>query len=897
MCNLKILHDMKRIIRIMGLCALVALAATSCKKEAQTTSSFKATLTQPTSDAKTGINNNLQLVWNEGDQIKVFDNNGEEYIFTTSDNGTTTATFTGTELDASASYVAFYPAENASIDGNIIKLGINANQTYAPNSFAAGTYPMVAKSEAGNLAFTFTSDCGLLAIPVKGSGSIGSIELTGKADEDLAGQLQYTIGGDFNYYDSSSKKVTLNCGGVGLGTDPKVFYFVLPSGVLHSGFTAVLKDIMGNELGTLSTDNINTIEDQTVRMMPAVTVGQTGITFNVETPQASTINPSLCTLTGSVTYDPGVVLDEVGFYYGEAAKGQKDLPANLTHKVTLDYIPASGVAFSYTLTGLAENKAYQYCMYVKTGDNETYGALQNFSTPTFDPYIVPLTFEAKQDNVTVALYDPSEVNLEYSTDGGVTWNTYEGEITLAHAGDMVSFRGNNAKFNDKRILCYSPCYVYGNVMSLLDATNFATANTVTSSAFLSLFWDDYSSNKIYSHSTKDLVLPATNLANNCYNRMFKDCAYLTKAPTLPATTLAKGCYYKMFEGCSDLTAAPALPAPTLAEECYQYMFYGCSSLTTAPALPAETLADYCYNSMFYGCSSLTTAPALPATTLADYCYQSMFQNCTSLQTAPALPATTLVNRCYYSMFRDCIQLNSVTCLATSGINQYYSTANWLYGAASSGTFTKAAGASVETDITSWQRDTNGIPSGWTVETDYKFSVSPTKTVRFAPGNLLNGGNFADNQYDYGSLLEWAASFTTNYSGDWRALTSDEWNYLLTDRANASNLWGFANVVYSNGIILLPDGSSLSINTDHSAWDNNSIDNTTWSEMEANGAVFLPAAGYLDGSSPEDNGKKGYYWCSTSGGYVRFGSGSSFEAPTYYVGGGGRRSVRLVINVQ
>ena len=69
-------------------------------------------------------------------------------------------------------------------------------------------------------------------------------------------------------------------------------------------------------------------------------------------------------------------------------------------------------------------------------------------------------------------------------------------------------------------------------------------------------------------------------------------------------------------------------------------------------------------------------------------------------------------------------------------------------------------------------------------------------------------------------------------------------------------------------------------------------------METNGAVFLPAAGYIDGGSPEDTGKKGYYWCSTSGGYVRFGvSGSSFEAPTYYVGGGGRRSVRLVINVQ
>lgn len=179
-----------------------------------------------------------------------------------------------------------------------------------------------------------------------------------------------------------------------------------------------------------------------------------------------------------------------------------------------------------------------------------------------------------------------------------------------------------------------------------------------------------------------------------------------------------------------------------------------------------------------------------------------------------------------------------------------------------------------------------------------FSVSATQQVWFSQGNLLNTGNFADNQYAYGGLLQWAASYTTNYSGDWRALTSEEWNYLLTARTNASNLWGFANVEYSNGIILLPDGSSLSIDTDHSAWENNSIDNTTWSEMEANGAVFLPAAGYLDGSSPEDTGKKGYYWCSTSGGYMSFGkSGSSFEVPTCYVGGGGCRSVRLVINVQ
>jgi len=76
-----------------------------------------------------------------------------------------------------------------------------------------------------------------------------------------------------------------------------------------------------------------------------------------------------------------------------------------------------------------------------------------------------------------------------------------------------------------------------------------------------------------------------------------------------------------------LTSAPVLPATTLANYCYNNMFYNCSSLTTAPVLPATTLANYCYNSMFYNCSSLTTAPELPATTLANECYSYMFFNC------------------------------------------------------------------------------------------------------------------------------------------------------------------------------------------------------------------------------------------------------------------------------
>ena len=127
---------------------------------------------------------------------------------------------------------------------------------------------------------------------------------------------------------------------------------------------------------------------------------------------------------------------------------------------------------------------------------------------------------------------------------------------------------------------------------------------------------------------------------------------------------------ELFSGCQSLTQAPALPATTLAQYCYNYMFQYCSSLTQAPALPATTLAQYCYNQMFIYCSSLTKAPELPVTTLADGCYYQMFHGCTSLTVAPTLPATTLADSCYTQMFSYCTSLKRIKMNASSG--------NWGY---------------------------------------------------------------------------------------------------------------------------------------------------------------------------------------------------------------------------
>ena len=350
----------------------------------------------------------------------------------------------------------------------------------------------------------------------------------------------------------------------------------------------------------------------------------------------------------------------------------------------------------------------------------------------------PLTLEAKTAG-TIHIKKPT-VGMKYkkNDEGKVTISTTDDIDINVSAGDKVQFFGNGTDITSYSDDSHTTdiydgtaeCYIYGNIMSLVNESGFASATSVSANAFRNLFADN---RKLYNHPTKRLVLPATTLAENCYRNMFTTCRGLTVAPALPATTLADHCYAGMFYDCRNLNVAPALPATTLASYCYSDMFQDCTSLTVAPALPATmlknlcysgmflncssltvaptlsatSLADFCYQLMFKDCTSLTNAPALPATTLADYCYAGMFSGCTSLTNAPVLPAPTLASYCYKEMFFQCSSLNSVTCLATS--ISVSDISRWLYGVAANGTFTKAAG------VTSWQTGVSGIPSGWTVK--------------------------------------------------------------------------------------------------------------------------------------------------------------------------------------
>ena len=323
----------------------------------------------------------------------------------------------------------------------------------------------------------------------------------------------------------------------------------------------------------------------------------------------------------------------------------------------------------------------------------TYGGTKHVKSVTAvamtENHYKPLTMEAlSKGNIVVGISHEMEIGMKYAVNGGeknVIKTTTEIKVK---AGDKVEFYGNGTS-----IKCYGDIpkvtikgdaitKVYGNIMSLIDEENFATATSLQNEKYV--FAGLFEGNEDMTDAS-GLVLPARKLTEGCYMNMFCNCTALTKAPALPATTLAKNCYWGMFWNCYALTAAPALPATTLAKRCYKAMFSNCTALKEVPD------------------------DMLPATTLAEKCYEIMFANSTSLTKAPVLPAEALVKKCYYEMFNGCSNLTSVTCLARTGINTDESTEKWLKDVKPTGTFFKAASAM------DWTSDINGIPSGWAID--------------------------------------------------------------------------------------------------------------------------------------------------------------------------------------
>lgn len=362
---------MKKVTRILGLCALMALVTVSCKKNENTKGgvSFLASITQPTNGAKTHIGADNFLMWNENDAIKVYNTAGEAETFTTSDKDVTLATFNG-DITETETYYACYP-ENNTIDIANAKatLALSATQLYAKGGFADDTYPMVAIN-AGN-QFNFRSPFGVLCLQLKGTATVGSIELT-DSNMGLAGDFTVALDAMTAIVSSSTtgNTITLSCpNGVALNNETaENFFMVVPAGAFSNGFTAVVKDVADNTIHTLETSADNTLLAENILTMPEIKIEYA--TPSVVTNDADDVTQTTATINGAATAPAGTSLTECGFYWGTSTDA-------LNNKVTT----ASATSpFSYGLTGLTANTTYYFKAYAKNQTGENYGEVKSFTT-------------------------------------------------------------------------------------------------------------------------------------------------------------------------------------------------------------------------------------------------------------------------------------------------------------------------------------------------------------------------------------------------------------------------------------------------------------------------------------------------------------------------------------
>ena len=253
-------------------------------------------------------------------------------------------------------------------------------------------------------------------------------------------------------------------------------------------------------------------------------------------------------------------------------------------------------------------------------------------------FAVPLTLEAAEAGAQVTFLNNAERPVYYALNGGeriAIQSADEKTVTLEAVGDTVAFYGDNKSYvrdvwngdecetRYSNIACSAPCYLYGNIMSLVSSENFEREKALEGDfTFASLFKNNAN---VKSKKDMPLLLPATALTDSCYKFMFCGCSGLTVAPRLPAEKLAEACYSNMFRGCKSLQSAPALPATELKMWCYSQMFLNCESLAYPPKLPAKKFAEGCCARMFVGCASLAYKPQVPQEMVNPFTfYESMF---------------------------------------------------------------------------------------------------------------------------------------------------------------------------------------------------------------------------------------------------------------------------------
>lgn len=224
---------------------------------------FYATIeTPPVPNTKTFADSQMRVLWNEGDQISIFNKitynqgftfDGEDGDTAGGFNPFTTLPSFGSWGDLDYVY-AVYPYSTktkSDYDGNLTVI-LPAEQSYKTSSFGIGANTMVAVTTDSRLRFKNIG--GYLSLRLYGDNTnVSSVTIKGNNGEKISGKANVSISlgsTPITIMDNSATdEITIVCNpAVQLGSDADHytdFWFVIPPVTFSNGFTVIVEDDRG----------------------------------------------------------------------------------------------------------------------------------------------------------------------------------------------------------------------------------------------------------------------------------------------------------------------------------------------------------------------------------------------------------------------------------------------------------------------------------------------------------------------------------------------------------------------------------------------------------------------------------------------------------------------------
>ena len=656
--------------------------------------------------------NSKLINWTKDDAITVIDGEGKNVKFTLTDGaGTTTGKFKSEEASQATSYTALYPYQKdvtfhkafniTTLKGVVLK----SEQKAVSGSFDPEAALMMGATGDGSTNLSFKNIVGFVKLTP--TVSCKKITLTGTSSAALAGTADITVNKEglpvASVKDKASSSVSIS-GDIEVG---KTYYIaIFPAEMESFSLTFTAAEGQGSYK---SSNKPLTIKRNRVTNLGEVEGGEYPyITFSATASQKFKISLdlNLWSSVGGSVWQSVTANTEVEFGGSKGSlrlRGKNNKTGTFLSSIsaTISFtekdVPVSCKGDIRTLIdwenyATVETKDARFSNLFKNcsvltsapdlpsknlSSNCYYSMFEGCTSLTTAPAL-PATELAKScyeqmfkgcTDLTTAPALPATVLAE-----SCYKSMFRGCTLLDNASDLPAEKVLDNAYNEMFYGCTS-----------LKAMPAISAKTVNAYGMEEMFYGCHNLSKVTDLCIKTFKTNNNGVGYNCAN-MFAYCKNLTAAPKLPATTLADYCYQDMFNGCEKLSSAPELKASSVHEGSYQRMFANCTALKKAPALPATEVRASGYQQMFSGCKSMESGPeTLPATELKENCYYRMFNGCSSLTKAPKLMAQKMAKGCCKEMFMSCKTIDEVTLYVQDFDTKFNSFSDWLTGTAKNGT--------------------------------------------------------------------------------------------------------------------------------------------------------------------------------------------------------------------